>query len=81
MRTPHQGISHPDRTRVQGHTELKIHIIDGVTFGIVERKQGMTFIPELATNHLPSEPEEMIKHIVGTEPVCKISLFFRSLYS
>jgi LysR family hydrogen peroxide-inducible transcriptional activator len=43
---------------------------------IVESKQGMTFIPELSTMLLPSEQEEMIKPISGTDPVREISLVY-----
>ena len=41
---------------------------------IVERTRGITFLPELATMQIPSETEEMIKPIRGTEPVREISL-------
>ncbi len=41
---------------------------------IVERGHGLTFIPELATLSIPSDQEEMIKKITGSEPVREISL-------
>jgi hypothetical protein len=47
----------------------------------VERKQGITFIPELATIHFPSEQEDMIKRIAGKDPVREISLVFSSRHS
>ena len=48
---------------------------------IVERRHGITFIPELATMHLPPEQEEMIKPICGTEPVREISMISASFLS
>jgi LysR family hydrogen peroxide-inducible transcriptional activator len=48
---------------------------------IVESKNGITFIPELATIQLPSEQEEMIKPILGKEPVTEISLVSGSFLS
>jgi LysR family hydrogen peroxide-inducible transcriptional activator len=48
---------------------------------IVERRHGVTFIPELATMHLPPEQEEMIKPMYGTEPVREISMVSASFLS
>jgi LysR family hydrogen peroxide-inducible transcriptional activator len=45
---------------------------------IVERTRGITFLPELATMQVPSEMEEMIKPIGGTDPVREISLVHAS---
>lgn len=41
---------------------------------IVEQRGGMTFIPELATLTIPSDKEEMVKEIIGIQPVREISL-------
>lgn len=41
---------------------------------IVENKNGITFIPELATINIPSELEELIKVFAGEQPVREISL-------
>ncbi|MDW7692887.1 LysR substrate-binding domain-containing protein [Flammeovirgaceae bacterium SG7u.111] len=41
---------------------------------IVEHRQGLTFIPELATLGIPTDKEDMVKGIVGGEPVREISL-------
>ena len=41
---------------------------------IVESRQGLTFIPELATMLVPSEMEDMIKPITGRQPVREISI-------
>lgn len=41
---------------------------------IVENKQGITFIPELATINIPSEQEELVKPLSGQVPVREISL-------
>lgn len=41
---------------------------------IVERRQGITFIPELATMLVPAEMEDMIKPISGMKPVREISI-------
>ena len=41
---------------------------------MVESKQGLTFIPELSTMQLPSEQEDMIKPITGSDPVRELSL-------
>ena len=41
---------------------------------IVEQRGGMTFIPELATLTVSSEKEDMIKEIVGLQPVREISM-------
>ncbi|WP_319481453.1 hydrogen peroxide-inducible genes activator [uncultured Draconibacterium sp.] len=41
---------------------------------IVEYKNGLTFIPELATINIPAEQEELIKEIVPDKPVREISL-------
>ncbi|TKG94669.1 hydrogen peroxide-inducible genes activator [Puteibacter caeruleilacunae] len=41
---------------------------------IVENKNGITFIPELATINIPVEQEELIKEFKGDQPVREISL-------
>ena len=41
---------------------------------IVEHRQGITFLPELATLSIPAEQEEMIKEIKGQKPVREISM-------
>lgn len=41
---------------------------------IVENKQGITFIPELATINIPSEQEELVKPLSVPIPVREISL-------
>lgn len=41
---------------------------------IVENKNGVTFIPELATINIPSELEDLIKEFDGEQPVREISL-------
>jgi len=48
---------------------------------IVESKRGMTFIPELATLMIPSEQEDMIKGLIGANPVREISLVYGSVYA
>ncbi|MEZ5105057.1 MAG: hydrogen peroxide-inducible genes activator [Draconibacterium sp.] len=48
---------------------------------IVENKNGITFIPELATLNIPSELEEMVKEISGEQPVREISLVTPRNYS
>lgn len=48
---------------------------------IVENQNGITFIPELATINIPSELEELIKEIAGTQPVREISLATPKNYS
>lgn len=41
---------------------------------IVENKNGITFIPELATINIPSEQEDLIREFKGDQPVREISL-------
>ena len=41
---------------------------------IVENKNGITFIPELATINIPSEQEDLIREFEGEQPVREISL-------
>lgn len=41
---------------------------------IVENKNGITFIPELATINIPPEQEELIKDLSGNQPIREISL-------
>jgi LysR family hydrogen peroxide-inducible transcriptional activator len=48
---------------------------------IVENKNGVTFIPELATINIPSELEELIKEFSGEQPVREISLAVPKNYS
>lgn len=48
---------------------------------VVENKNGITFIPELATLNIPSELEEMVKEISGEQPVREISLVTPRNYS
>ena len=48
---------------------------------IVEYKNGITFIPELATINVPSELEELIKEFTGDQPVREISLVVSKNYS
>jgi LysR family hydrogen peroxide-inducible transcriptional activator len=48
---------------------------------IVENKNGVTFIPELATINIPSELEELIKEFKGEQPVREISLAIPRNYS
>lgn len=48
---------------------------------IVENKNGITFIPELATINIPSEMEDMVKEIDGDQPVREISLVTPKNYS
>jgi LysR family transcriptional regulator, hydrogen peroxide-inducible genes activator len=48
---------------------------------IVENQNGITFIPELATINIPSELEDLIKEIAGTQPVREISLVTPKNYS
>ena len=48
---------------------------------IVENKNGITFIPELATINIPSELEDLVKEISGTPPVREISLVTPKNYS
>ena len=48
---------------------------------IVENKNGITFIPELATINIPSELEELIKEFTGEQPVREISLVIPKNYS
>ncbi|MCG6190422.1 hydrogen peroxide-inducible genes activator [Maribellus maritimus] len=48
---------------------------------IVENKNGITFLPELATINIPSELEELIKEFSGEQPVREISLVVSKNYS
>lgn len=48
---------------------------------IVESKNGVTFIPELATIGIPAELEEMVKPIVAPTPYREISLALSRLHS
>ncbi len=48
---------------------------------IVENKNGITFIPELATINIPSELEELIKEFDGEQPVREISLIMTKNYT
>jgi LysR family transcriptional regulator, hydrogen peroxide-inducible genes activator len=48
---------------------------------IVENKNGITFIPELATINIPSELEDLIKEFTGKQPVREISLVIPKNYS
>lgn len=48
---------------------------------IVERTDGATFLPELATMQVPSESEDLIKTISGTDPVREISLVYAPGYA
>lgn len=48
---------------------------------IVENKNGITFIPELATINVPSELEELIKDFSDEHPVREISLLLPKNYS
>lgn len=41
---------------------------------IVEQKNGLTFIPELATINIPAEQEDLVKTIAGEQPVREISV-------
>ena len=41
---------------------------------IVENKNGLTFIPELATINIPAEQEDLVKPIAGIQPVREISM-------
>ena len=41
---------------------------------IVEKEKGLTFIPELATIHIPAEQEDLVKTIAGEQPVREISM-------
>ena len=48
---------------------------------IVENKNGITFIPELATINIPSELEELIKEFSEKQPVREISLVVSKNYA
>jgi len=41
---------------------------------IVEKENGLTFIPELATINIPAEQEDLVKTVAGEQPVREISM-------
>lgn len=41
---------------------------------VVEHKNGLTFVPELATINIPAEQEDLVKTIAGEQPVREISV-------
>lgn len=48
---------------------------------IVESRKGATFLPELATIDIPSESEELVKPVKGTQPVREISLALSKMHN
>ena len=48
---------------------------------IVENKNGITFLPELATINVPGEFEDLIKDFLGEQPVREISLVISKNYT